>query len=129
MQDVVTAFHEAVETHEQGVGGELPGVVGFLLVLEVGFLEFGAHVDLGGQLEAGLLGVLLDELENLLARVVLTGLVNDLVADLANQDHQAGRRVVMLVLVPNQQDEVHNGDVKLMGIHKVLARGISQLLE
>jgi hypothetical protein len=57
MEDVVATFEERVESYEQGVGGEFPGVLGLGLVLEIGIFELGADVDGGGEFFTGFVGL------------------------------------------------------------------------
>lgn len=45
MVDILATFQEGIEAYEEGIGGELPALVGLLLVLEIGLFELGADVN------------------------------------------------------------------------------------
>lgn len=56
MQNVVTSFKEGIQSHKQGIGGQLPGVLSFGLILEIGIFELSAHINGGGQFFTGFIG-------------------------------------------------------------------------
>mmetsp|Transcript_20734 Transcript_20734/g.31851 ORF Transcript_20734/g.31851 Transcript_20734/m.31851 type:complete len:572 (-) Transcript_20734:732-2447(-) len=122
VHDVLAALREGVQAHEQSVGGDLPLVLGLGLVLEVGVLELGAHVESQHQLVVGLLGLIsLDVHEDLLAVNGVAASVDDGVADFSDQHHQAGRRVVVLRVGPDEQDGVHDGHEQVGGVLQFVA--------
>jgi hypothetical protein len=77
-------------------------------VLEVGVLELGADVDGGLELMGSIDWFLLKECEDLGTRDVFSGLLDDGIADLSNEDNQSGWGVVVLGVLPDQENSVHN---------------------
>lgn len=73
------------------------------LVVEVGALERAAYQERRLELIYSLGCVLLlNERENLLSAAILARLYNEAVADFPHQNHQAGRCVVVLAVLPYQ---------------------------
>lgn len=111
VEDVVRALEEAVEADEEGVGGEFPASLSLGLVLEVGVLELGADVDALLEAFAGLVRFLVvDVAEDDLAVDEAGGLLDDGVADFADEDNEAGRVVVELGAFVDEEDGVHDWD-------------------
>jgi len=110
VHDVLATLAESVEAHKECVSGNLPLVLALRLVVEVGFLEAGAHIDAEHEAGVGLLGsIASDGLEDALAVNVVVALGDNGVADLADQDDQAGGGVVVARIGPNHEDGVHDG--------------------
>jgi len=137
VQDVVAALQEGVQAHEQRVVLDLPGVRGALrvgggFVVEVGGFEGPAHGEGGLQHGHGEVGLLrLDHGEYLLARDVLSGLLDEGVADLAHEHHQTGGDVVVLGVLPDQQYDVQHGLEQLHGLGEVVfaVEGLEPVLQ
>eukprot|EP00968_Pinguiococcus_pyrenoidosus_P014244 scaffold1298_cov257-Pinguiococcus_pyrenoidosus.AAC.2 len=114
VQDVMAALEEAVQAHEERVVLDAPRIAGALgvgggAVVEVGVLETAAHAKRHLELISRGLGVvILDEAEDLLAAHVAAGLIDQRVADLAHEHHQPRRRVVVLAVLPDEQDDVQH---------------------
>jgi len=62
----------------------------------------------------------LDGLKNLLTINSRAALLNDSVADLSDEDDEAGRSIVVLGVVPDQQDSVHDGHELFCNIGQLL---------
>jgi hypothetical protein len=62
----------------------------------------------------------LDGLKNLLTINSRAALLNDSVADLSDEDDEAGRSIVVLGVVPDQQDGVHDGHELFCNIGQLL---------
>lgn len=94
---------------EKGVRGDLPLVLGLLLVVKVGVFELGADVQSQGELIMGFLWLLVaDEIEDFWTRNRISALGDDCVANLSDQNNQSGWSVVVLGISPNEEDSVHD---------------------
>lgn len=77
----------------------------------------------------GVLGLLiLDRLEDLGSVDVGPALLDDGVADLADEDDQAGGSVVVLGVVPDEEDGVHDGHELLSNVGELLG-GVGEVVE
>jgi hypothetical protein len=104
-------------------------VLRFGLVLEVGILELGAHIESKGQLVMGLFGFfVLDAGKDGWSIDEVLALVDDGIANLTDQDNKACRGIVMGGVGPDHQDHVHDGHEEVWNICELLAR-LGQLLE
>lgn len=129
VHDVHAAFGESVKADEESVGGDLPLVLALGLVVEVGILEPGAHVQGQCELLVGLSSVLiLDSVEDFLAINKSAALGNDGVADLSNENDKASRGVVVLGVGPDEEDGVHDGHKELSNLVGLIA-GADELAE
>ena len=129
MHDILAALAERVQTHKQSICRDLPLVLALRLVIEVGLFESGAHVDAQGKAAMGFLGsITSDSLEDALAVHEVVTLSDNSVADLADQDHQAGRCVVVAGIGPNHEDGVHDGHEGVSDLSELL-RLVSELVE
>ena len=72
--------------------------------------------------------LVLDASKNRLTINVFTALVNDGVADLTDQDHQASRGVIVGGVGPDHKNHVHNGDKEVRDLSEILSE-ISELVE
>jgi hypothetical protein len=112
--NVLASLRKGVQSHEESVGGDLPGVLGLGFVLKVGFLELGAHIMGQLQLVVSLLWLLsLDVAEDLLTVDRKSAGSDDCVADLSDEHNKSGGSVVVLRVVPDQEDGVHDWDEEL----------------
>jgi len=110
VHDVHAALGEGVETHKESVGSDFPLVLGLGLVVEVGILELGADVEGKSEFAVGISSVvILDGVENLLAINEVLALSNNSIADFADEHNKAGRSVVVVGVLPDQKDSVHDG--------------------
>lgn len=97
LHDVLASFDEGIKSNEEGTWGDFPGVLSLSLVVVVGLLKLGAELHAGGELGVGVLrGFVLDVAKDLVAVDLLSALENDGVANLSDEDEQAGRCVVVL---------------------------------
>lgn len=129
MHDVLASLREGVQSHEESIGGDLPLVLGLCLVLKVGILELGADIKGQSELIMSFLGFfVLDESEDLFSIDVVSALVDDGVTDLSDQNYEAGWRVVVLGVGPDQQDHVHDRHEEIWDLCEILS-SISQLVE
>lgn len=129
VHDVLAALGEGVKTHKQGIGGDLPLVLRLAFVLKVGVLEFGADVESKRQLLVRIEGLfVLDGLEDLAAVNSGATLLNDRVADLSDEHHKSRGRVVILRVVPDEQNGVHNGHEVLSHLREVF-RCVAEIVE
>lgn len=81
------------------------------LVVEVSVLELGADVEGKGKFAVSVLSVVvLDRIEHLLSVNEVLALRDNSIADFTNEDNEAGRGVVMVGVLPDKQDSVHNGN-------------------
>jgi len=129
VHDVLASLGEGVKTHKESVGRDLPLVLGLALVFKVGILELRTDVEGLGQLLMGVMRLfILDGLKDLNAVDISAALFNDGIADLSDQYYEAGWRVIVLRVVPDQQDRVHNG-YELLGHLKKFLRGVVQAVK
>ena len=129
MHDVLASLREAIESHEEGVGGDLPLVLGLLLVLVVGILELGADVEGKGELVVGDLWLIsTDKPKDGWSINGGTAPVDDGVADLSNQHHKSSWSVVVLGVGPDQENSVHDWDEEIDHVAELLGR-VGQLVE
>lgn len=129
MLDVLASLGEGVKTHEKGVGGDLPLILGLGLVLEVGILELRADVESQNQFLVSLHWLFtLNESEDLGTIDVVAASIDDGIADLSDQHDQSRWSVVVLRVSPDQPDGVHDWDEQISGKCKLL-RVIRELVE
>ena len=118
-----------VKSNEKGVGRDLPLALGIGLVLEVGILELGADVQSQDEFLMCLDWLLtLDESEDLWAINVGAASVDDGIADFTDKYHKSRWSIVVIRIVPNQLDSVHDWNEQVNSVRK-LSRVISQLME
>ena len=95
----------------------------------VGLLELGTEFHAHGELVVGIAGVfVLDGTKDLIRVDLLAALEDDCVANLTDENKQAGWRVVVLRVGPDQQNGVHDGDEALGDFGK-FERGVDELVE
>ena len=129
VHDVLATFSKGVQTHEERVGRDLPLVLGLALVIEVGVFESGADFETHRQLRVSFTGSsLFDQIKDLGAIDGRPALLDDSVADLSDENDEARGRVVVLRVVPDQQDRVHDRH-ELVGNIRQLLRGVTQVVE
>jgi hypothetical protein len=129
VHDVHAAFREGVKTNEESVGGDLPLVLRLGLVVEVGVLELGADLKSKGKLAVGVSGVIvLDGIEDLLSINEVLALSDNSIADFTDENNEAGRSVVVVGVLPNEQDSVHDRH-KQVGNLGQLKGGGGQIVE
>lgn len=129
MHDVLASLGERIKSHEQGVGGDLPLVLGLLLVLVVSILELGANVQSESELVISDLWLIgLDESEDGWSIDGSTASVDDGVTDLSDQDNKSSWGVVMLRVGPDEQNGVHDWNEKVNHLIQLLS-GIGKLVE
>ena len=126
VEDVVAPLEERVEAHEERVVLNAPRVGralggGGRLVVKVRALE--STADTEGRLE--LLDrqtrvLTLDKHEDLLTAHVLTRLVDQRVADLPHEHHQPRGRVVVLRVLPDEQNDVQHRLEELEEVREVV---------
>jgi len=120
VHDVHAALGECVETHEESIGGDLPLVLGLGLVVEVGVLELGADVEGKSEFAVGISSVvILDGVEHLLAINEVLALGNDSIADFADKHNKAGRSVIVVRVLPDKEDSVHDRHEKVSNFGKL----------
>mmetsp|Transcript_9277 Transcript_9277/g.10102 ORF Transcript_9277/g.10102 Transcript_9277/m.10102 type:complete len:229 (+) Transcript_9277:1035-1721(+) len=121
MLNILTTFREGIQTDEQGIGGDGPGIVGLGFIVKVGLFELGANVEGQTQFIASLTGgIILDQGENIMSTDKFAGLYNESIANFSDQHYQSGRFVVILGMVPDQQDDMHDGDEQLGQLYQIL---------
>ena len=109
VQDVLTSLREGVETNEERVGADLPLIFRALFVLKVCILELGAHIQSLSELCVCFVALLvLDTIKDLLTVDVGTALADDRVTDLTDENDKTSGSVVVLRVVPDEQDCVHD---------------------
>jgi hypothetical protein len=97
VHNVLAAFGEGVEANEERVSRDLPRVHRLSLVIEVGVLELRAHIQSVDKLSVRITRLLLlDSLEDFLAVDVRATLQDNRIADLSDEDDEAGRRVIVV---------------------------------
>ena len=125
LEDIVAALQEAVEPHEQRRVLEAPRVVRALdedarLVPEVHGLHRAAHLERHRQPVHGVLRLVLQDRLRLQELVRLT---DQVVADLAHQQHQPRGGVVVVGVLPDEQDAVHDQHERLVQRLKLVRVG------
>jgi hypothetical protein len=129
VHDVLASLGERIKSHEQGVGGDLPLVLGPLLILVVGILELGANVQSKSELVIGDLWLIrIDKSEDGWSIDGSTASVDNGIADLSDQDNKSSWGVVMLRVGPDEQNGVHDWDEKVNHIIQLLSC-IGELVE
>ena len=114
VHDVLASLRERIKSHEQGVGGDFPLVLGLLLVLIVGILELGADIQSEGKLIIGSFWLISsNESEDGWSINGTSASDDDGVADLSDQNNQSSWGVVVLRVGPDQQDSMHDWDEKI----------------
>jgi hypothetical protein len=122
----VAALEESIEPQEERVVLNAPRILRALcvrgrLVVEVNAFEVTAHAQRSLQLGHGTSRLLLcDEVEDLLPRNELDRCVDDCVAHLANDDHESCGCIVELGVLPDEQQDVHDGSEELGQLLKVV---------
>ena len=137
LEHVVAALEEGVEAKEERVVLDAPRVlralgIGRRLVVEVDALEVAADAERRLELGDGAARLLFrDQVEDLLAAHELDGSVDDRVAHLADDDDEARGRVVELGVLPDEQQDVHDGAEELGELLEVVRRveALEPLLE
>mmetsp|Transcript_24254 Transcript_24254/g.21359 ORF Transcript_24254/g.21359 Transcript_24254/m.21359 type:complete len:229 (-) Transcript_24254:598-1284(-) len=129
MQDIVASFQEAVKSDEQSISGELPAAIGLSLVLEVDVLELVADINDSLELVAGiLLFVITDHLRDDSSVDEANSLGDDGVTDFSDEDDKSWGSVVVLGVLPDQEDDVHDGEEDFVEGSKISAFG-DEILE
>ena len=128
MKDIVAPLEEVIEAHEQRVRCQLPGALRFCLVEEVGVLELCADIDGGLQLIGGIPRVIIQQREDQRSRNILPRLLDNRVAYLPDQDNEPRRRLVVLAVVPDQQDQMHDREEELME-RREITRWVQKILK
>jgi hypothetical protein len=104
-------------------------ILRLLFVDEVSLLEFDADIKDKSELIKSFLWLLvLDVSKDLLSINIGRASLYDSIADFLDQDNKSGWSVVMLRVVPDQKDCVHNWKECIRAVFQVL-RGISKLTE
>lgn len=129
LHDVLAPLDEGIKSDEEGAGCDLPGGLALGLVVVVGLLELGTEFHAHSELAVGFCWVLLlDGFEDALRADLTAALLDDGVANLADEHKQAGRRVVVLGVGPDQQNGVHDGD-KALGDFGKLVTFVHQVVD
>ena len=129
VHDILASLGERIKSHEQGVGGDLPLVLGLLLVLVVSILELGANVQSESELVIGDLWLIgLDKSEDGWSIDGSTASVDNGVADLSDQDNKPSWGVVMLRVGPDKQNSMHDWNEKVNHLIQLLSC-IGELVE
>jgi hypothetical protein len=129
VHDVLASLGEGIKSHEQGVGGDLPLVLGLLLVLIVGIFELGADIQSKSELVIGGLWLIgSDESEDGWSIDGHTASIDNGVADLSDQDNKPSWSVVMLGVGPDEQNGVHDWNEKVNHLIQLLSC-IGELVE
>jgi hypothetical protein len=90
VHDILASLGESIESHEKSVGGNLPLVLRFSLILEVGILEFRANIKSKGEFIMGLLGFIsLDKGEDGLTIDIVSASVDNGITDFSNQNNKS----------------------------------------
>jgi hypothetical protein len=93
-----------------------------LLVLKVGVLELGADIKGNSELVVSLLCLLsLDEVEDSRAVDGISAPDDDSVADFSDQDDESGWGIVVLRILPNKQDRLHDWGKEINYFRKICA--------
>jgi hypothetical protein len=120
VHDVLASLREGVESDKEGICGDFPLSLCLLLVLKVGILELGTDIKGNSELVVSLLLVVsLDEVENSKAVDGISAPDDDGVADLSDQDDESGWGIVVLRILPNKQDCLHDWSKEINYFRKI----------
>jgi len=123
----MASFKEVVKSDKESIGGQLPLGLGKAFVLEVSVLELGADINGDLELFGSLSWVAFQKVENSGTGNELSSLLNDSIAYLSDQDHQSGWGVIVLRVLPDQEDGVHDGHEEEVKLGEVSA--VHELIE
>jgi hypothetical protein len=109
VHDVLASLREGVKSDEESICGDFPLSLCLLLVLKVGILELGTDIKGNSELVVSLLRLLsLDKVEDGKAIDCISASDDDGVADFSDKDDKSGWGVVVLRVLPDKQDRLHD---------------------
>jgi len=117
VHDILAAFTESIKTNKKGVSGDLPLVVGFAFVVKVGVLELRANIESKRKFLMSINGFLiLDGFKNFWSINSASALFDDCIANLADKNYETCGCVVVLRVVPDQEDGMHDWNERLSDV-------------
>jgi len=119
VHDILAALTESIKTNKKGVSGDLPLVVGFAFVVKVGVLELRTNIESKRKFLMSINGFLiLDGFKNFWSINSASALFDDCIANLADKNYEACGCVVVLRVVPDQEDGMHDWNERLGDVVK-----------
>jgi hypothetical protein len=109
VHDVLASLREGVKSDKESICGDFPLSLCLLLVLKVGVLELGTDIEGDSELVVSLLRLLsLDKVEDGVTVDCVSASDDDGVADFSDKDDKSGWGVVVLRVLPDKQDRLHD---------------------
>jgi len=109
VHDVLASLREGVKPDEKSISSDFPLPLCLLLVLKIGIFELGTDVEGNGKLVVGLLWLFsLDKVKDGETIYCISASDNDGVTDFSDKDDESGWGIVVLRILPDKQDRLHD---------------------